>query len=207
MKKTFLVASIMLSTALSLPASANTALSSEGIGASSSPNQKMSMIAHHGFDAIRDVQLARLSLFRGNPREAINLTEKASVNLSKDNTEWSQFVKKDKKTPFAEDHYIIIDESVMFNDDFIVTPEKRKAIDKANSQLKTGTRKEALETLKLAGIDISITQYLMPLNQTRKAVAQSLKLLKEDKYYEANLVLKGVADSIITDTVSKDEIF
>ena len=61
--------------------------------------------------------------------------------------------------------------------------------------------REALaDTLQLAGISVLQTQYLMPLNQTRKAVASAQKLLSSGKYYEANLVLKGAEEGIVIDS-------
>ena len=54
----------------------------------------------------------------------------------------------------------------------------------------------------IGGLCIGVieNQYLMPLNQTRKAVAQAQKLLKAGKYYEANLVLKGAEEGIVVDS-------
>ena len=43
-------------------------------------------------------------------------------------------------------------------------------------------------------------QYLMPLKQTRNALADAQKLLDKKQYYEANLALKGAEDGIIVDS-------
>ena len=63
-----------------------------------------------------------------------------------------------------------------------------------------GDWKGAVDTLQLAGISVLQTQYLMPLNQTRKAVTSAQKLLSSGKYYEANLVLKGAEEGIVIDS-------
>ena len=206
MKKKFIVTAIALLTMTSIPAIADTKKSLSPIEKIQSQDKKEYMITKYGFDAIRDVQLARLALFRGSPDAAENFIKMAQKNLSEDNTDWNNFIRKNKKTPLQGDRYIIINESVNVTDDFISTPEKAKAINKANHQLKNGTRKEAIESLRLIGIDVSITQYLMPLNQTRKAVDKAQDLLKKGKYYEANLALKMATDGIITDTISRDEM-
>ena len=54
----------------------------------------------------------------------------------------------------------------------------------------------------MAGVGVTETQYLMPLKQTQQAVKKAQQLLKEGKYYEANLALKGAEEGIITDSVS-----
>jgi len=41
----------------------------------------------------------------------------------------------------------------------------------------------------------------MPLKATAKHVDTAISLLKEHKYYEANLALKAAEDGLITDTV------
>ncbi|MEG1247681.1 MAG: YfdX family protein [Citrobacter sp.] len=205
MKKKLIVTAITLLAMSSVSAIADTKPSLSPIEKTQSQDKKEYMLAKHGFDAIRDVQLARLALFRGSPDAAENLIKRAQKSLSEDNSDWDKFIKKNKKTPLQGDNYIIIDESVNVSDDFIATPEKSKAIAKANLQLKNNARKEAIESLRLIGIDVSITQYLMPLNQTRKAVDKAQQLIKEEKYYEANLALKMATDEIITDTISRDE--
>ncbi|MGK3262560.1 YfdX family protein, partial [Klebsiella quasipneumoniae] len=84
--------------------------------------------------------------------------------------------------------------------DYVATPEKESAIKSANEKLAKGDQKGAIDTLRLAGIGVIENQYLMPLNQTRKAVAQAQDLLKAGKYYEANLVLKGAEEGIVVDS-------
>ena len=58
----------------------------------------------------------------------------------------------------------------------------------------------AMEELRLAGVGVMENQYLMPLKQTRNALADAQKLLDKKQYYEANLALKGAEDGIIVDS-------
>ncbi len=61
-----------------------------------------------GLYAMRDVQVARLALFHGNPEKAKELTNEASALLSDDSTEWAKFAKPGKKTNLNDDQYIVI---------------------------------------------------------------------------------------------------
>ncbi|MEG0230866.1 MAG: YfdX family protein [Hafnia sp.] len=164
--------------------------------------KEVAKVAQQGFNAMRDVQYARVSLFRGYPDVAQKLVDQAQTLLSDDSTNWKDFIKADKKTPLAGDNYVVINASISLAEDFVATPEKQKAIDNANAKFKKGDHKSAMEELRLAGVGVTETQYLMPLKQTQQAVKKAQQLLKEGKYYEANLALKGAEEGIITDSVS-----
>lgn len=97
------------------------------------------------------------------------------------------------------DRYVIINASIALSEDYVATPEKR-ALSIRQRKAGEGDQKGAIDTLRLAGIGVIENQYLMPLNQTRKAVAQAQELLKAGKYYEANLVLKGAEEGIVVDS-------
>ncbi|EFE06955.1 hypothetical protein CIT292_10018 [Citrobacter youngae ATCC 29220] len=157
-------------------------------------------VAVQGANAMRDIQLARLALFHGQPDSAKKLTDDAASLLAGDSSDWAKFVKAAPKAKMIDDRYVIINATVALSEDYIATPEKESAIKTANGKMAKGDWKGAVDTLQLAGISVLQTQYLMPLNQTRKAVASAQKLLSSGKYYEANLVLKGAEEGIVIDS-------
>ena len=69
----------------------------------------------------------------------------------------------------------------MLTEDFQADDEKKKAIQKANAHLSNGDKKGAIETLHLAGIDVTETQLLMPLKQTIAKVDKAREMLDERK--------------------------
>ena len=152
-------------------------------------------ISEQGLYAMRDVQVARLALFHGDPEKAKELTNEASALLSDDSTEWAKFAKPGKKTNLNDDQYIVINASVGISESYVATPEKEAAI-----KIAKGDKKGAMEELRLAGVGVMENQYLMPLKQTRNALADAQKLLDKKQYYEANLALKGAEDGIIVDS-------
>lgn len=186
--------------AATAPAATTTTVSTNVLTAQQA--KEVAKVAQQGFNAMRDVQYARVSLFRGYPDVAQKLVNQANTLLSDDSTNWKEFIKTDKKTPLAGDNYVVINASISLAEDFVATPEKQKAIDSANAKFKKGDHKGAMEELRLAGVGVTETQYLMPLKQTQQAVKKAQQLLKEGKYYEANLALKGAEEGIITDSVS-----
>lgn len=157
-------------------------------------------VAVKGANAMRDIQLARLALFHGQPDSAKKLTNDAASLLAGDSSDWAKFVKAAPKAKMIDDQYVIINATIALSEDYIATPEKESAIKTANGKMAKGDWKGAVDTLQLAGISVLQTQYLMPLNQTRKAVASAQKLLSTGKFYEANLVLKGAEEGIVIDS-------
>lgn len=157
-------------------------------------------VAVKGANAMRDIQLARLALFHGQPDSAKKLTNDAASLLAGDSSDWAKFVKAAPKAKMIDDQYVIINATIALSEDYIATPEKESAIKTANGKMAKGDWKGAVDTLQLAGISVLQTQYLMPLNQTRKAVASAQKLLSSGKFYEANLVLKGAEEGIVIDS-------
>ncbi|WP_258129327.1 YfdX family protein [Escherichia coli] len=164
-------------------------------------SEKMKM-EQRGINIMRDIQYARLTLFSGDTEGAVKLINDANKLLTSEDITWAQLVRKDKKTPQEGDVYVIINSQLTLAEDFTATPEKQKAIDEANKKLDKGDKKGAIEKLQLAGINISETQWLMPLKQTQQKVKSAQSLMAEGKYYEANLALKGAEDGTIMDTVS-----
>ena len=164
-------------------------------------SEKMKM-EQRGINIMRDIQYARLTLFSGDTEGAVKLINDANKLLTSEDTTWAQLVRKDKKTPQEGDVYVIINSQLTLAEDFTATPEKQKVIDEANKKLDKGDKKGAIEKLQLAGINISETQWLMPLKQTQQKVRSAQSLMAEGKYYEANLALKGAEDGTIMDTIS-----
>lgn len=157
-------------------------------------------MAAQGFDAVRDIQIARVAIFQGQPDAAKQLTRDAANLLSDASTDWSKFTKMDAGAKMINDQYIIVNSNFAISENFIASPEKEAAIKKANEKVAKGDPKGAIDTLRLAGMSVLQNQYLMPLKQTREAVSEASKLLDSGKYYEANLVLKGAEDGIIVDS-------
>ncbi|NYY76121.1 hypothetical protein DMI70_15850 [Escherichia coli] len=122
--------------------------------------------------------------------KAKELTNEASALLSDDSTEWAKFAKP-KKTNVNDDQYIVINASVGISESWCSDTRKRSR-DKncQRKKMAKGIKKGAMEELRPAGVGVMENQYLMPLKQTRNALADAQKLLDKKQYYEANRRLK-----------------
>ncbi|ECG5801089.1 YfdX family protein [Salmonella enterica] len=157
-------------------------------------------IAQIGNAAMQDVQLARVALFDGDISGAKHLLNDANRKINDDQTDWSRYIRKDKKAPIDGDGYVVINATIAVSEDYQTSEAKNKAVRNANEKLKKGDRKGAVEVLKLAGITVSERQVLMPLKTTRNDIQKAINLFNEGKYYQSNLMLLSAEEGIIFDT-------
>jgi hypothetical protein len=163
-----------------------------------------------GVKAFADVRLARLAIFDGKTAKAKALIDSAQAAIDKAKSDDTVFTKAEadlKPGPGMTQNdggnakpgtdqvaWIPVDGQMTLAEDYVATPEKAAGVEKANSQLKTGDKKHAMETLKLAGIDVNFVEQVAPLNSTISGVDNAAKLIGEGHYYEANQALKSVED-------------
>lgn len=168
-----------------------------------------------GNDAMREIAAARVAVFNANPKGAMDMLNKAKASLAKAEAEAPTFAIKTtvsvegKKVGTTSDNEtaksVPVDGQLVLSDDFVPTPEKLAHINKANEHFKKGEKKEAMDELRLGEIDVMYNRAWLPLASTAKHLDQARKLMDEHKYYEANLALKAIGDSMTVDSVSLTE--
>lgn len=196
-----------------------TAFAQEKTSTQSAADQDAGKLSKDGYAAIRDVSLARLAIFNGDPARAKTYTHEAQTALEKAKTDDTAFTKSesDLKAPAGTTQrgsggtasttpttWIPVDGSMTLGEDYIDTPEKTAGVAKANEQLKKGAHKQAMETLKLANVDVSFVMEVAPFDKTTAGIEKAAKLIDAGKYYEANQALKGVEDGYRFDVTDVD---
>jgi len=186
-----------------------TACAQDKTSAQTAEDKDAAKLSKDGYAAIRDVSLARLAIFNGQPVEAKKYTNEAQMALERaksDNTVYTK-AESDLKAPSGMPQrgsgstastsptaWIPVDGSLTLGEDYVASPEKSAGVAKANEELKKGSHKQAMETLKLANIDISFVMEVAPLEKTTAGIRKATELIDAGKYYEANQALKGVED-------------
>ena len=173
--------------------------------------QDLMKVSDDGYSAIRAIHLARVAIFNGDTKIAKEMLDKAKKDLdaatkdaqtfAADNKAADHGKKADDKSASDKMDLIPIDGEIAIADTFVPSPEKKKHIDKANEHLKAGHSKQAIEELQLGEIDVVFTRVMLPLESTKKRVADAEKLAGDHKYYEANLALKAAEEGIVIDAV------
>jgi hypothetical protein len=158
------------------------------------------------YKALREIRASRLAIFNGSTDEALKLATEAQTNFQSAETQMAQYSVQTKKPAASGDAYIPFDTSMMLSEGFKATPDKQAGIIKANEHIAKGESKKAVEVLKASNIDITLTAALIPAKASVTHIADAIALMKESKFYEANLALKAIEDSVIMDSYSVDTV-
>ena len=156
-------------------------------------------LSQDGYQTMRDISMARVAIFQGDTQVASELLQRATKSL--DVVEKVAAARKDDVKSDA----VVIDSQLVLADNFVETPVKRTHIGKANEHFAHGRSKEAREELRLAEVDASLSQVMMPLDATRRHLNAASTLVSGKQYYEANLALKAAQDGLLIETVAIDE--
>ncbi len=120
-------------------------------------------------------------------------TEQANNDkIQPENYSWEQASAGQKNKPIA---WLPVDGAISINEDYTVNPGKSGAVADANKSLKTGNRKEAMEKLKLAGVDVDLALGIVPLQYTLDHVQKAAQLINDGKYYEGSQDLRQIAQA------------
>jgi hypothetical protein len=161
---------------------------------------------------MRDVHGARLAIFDGSPDKALTYVDAAITRVDAANKDADQYAikskdkdkSKDKAAKMDTEVYVPFDAILTVGEGFVPTKEKMEHIAKANKHIHKGEKKQALEVLKLGQVDVAITSQLIPVKYVESRIKQAGKLVKDGKFYEANLELKAVEDAVIVETNAID---
>ena len=176
----------------------------------SAAEQDMMKYSESGFAAMRDIRGARLAIFNAETADAKKLLEDAKSKIAAAEAEAPTFVTTTTMTidgkpveagAKVKDKVVPFDGQLVLGENFVMTPEKKAHIDTANEHLKKGEHAQAIEELRKGDIDVTFTRELMPIAKAATSVDDAIKLADDGKYYEANLALKAVEDSVTVDTV------
>lgn len=189
---------------------------SSALAKPSAEEQALFKFSEAGHSAMRDIRGARFAVFNGEPKMALKLMDSAKTLLGQAEKEAPVFdtistmVVGGKVLGTSADRRelksVPVDGQLLLADDFVMTPEKKAHIDKANDHIKKGEHAKAREELRLGEIDVTYTRSWMPLDQSKKHLEQAIKLANDGKYYEANLALKAIEDGVSTDSVKLREL-
>lgn len=205
------LAFVVASSFLALPALAqtngdtNTPSSASKAGANREAVLKFS---EDGNAALRDIEAARLAIFSSDPKIVLGLIKNARAEIGKAEkaaATMSTAAAGAQGAP-AKMAMIPVDGQLVVNDDFVPTPEKQAHIGNANKNIGNGNHKKALEELRLGEIEIVYNRLWMPVARTYKHLDQATKLVDEQKYYEANLALKAIGDSLTIESIALSEV-
>lgn len=102
--------------------------------------------------------------------------------------------------------YLPFDMSMSLTETFSETEENKLALQKAYGLFESADPDEAIEVLRIAEIDVSVSTALLPAQESMMHLQDASAFLSEGKYFEANLALKRIEDAVLIDTFEIDAI-
>ncbi|MCQ8277142.1 YfdX family protein [Acetobacteraceae bacterium KSS8] len=177
--------------------------------AQSAANEDFGMLSTQGAIAFHDVRLARLAIFEGRTGVARQLVSTAETAFQKARSDVAAYneAESDLTPPpgvtqktggddglTGKVKWLPVDGAMTLDENYIATPDKQASLSKADQQIKAGDRKGAMDTLRLAGINVSFDMEVVPLERSISKTQDALNLLKDGHYYEANQTLKSLED-------------
>ena len=155
--------------------------------------------ADEAYKALQEIRAARVAIFNGNPEEAVKLSDVAHQELTAARTTIDELAIPTQSGVDKEEAYIPFDTSMSLVEGFVPDEADSAVLMKANEHLSKGENSHAAQALKVANIDVSVSAAMIPAASSLQHVDDAIKLLGEKKYYEANLALKAVEDSVLVE--------
>lgn len=167
---------------------------------------QMLRLSEEALTAINSAQAARLELFNNNPQGA-----KAAVDRGIGALEAAQETMKTVVIPGtdaadAKAEYLPFDSKMSLAETFTVTPEKEAALGKAKGMFEANAPDRAIDVLREASVDVMVSTALLPGNATLTELRNAQKLIADGKYFEANVALKSIEDSVVVRSFGIDAI-
>ena len=82
----------------------------------------------------------------------------------------------------------------------------KAALEKASGLIKSDDSDEAIEVLRLAAIDLNISAALLPDAPSMESLKKASDLIDSKDYFDANLALKSIEDSVVIRSFGIDAI-
>ena len=174
-------------------------------------------ISQQGQQAFMDLVAARQDLFEAHVDQAKQQLAAAESALQTAQTDKTAYLKsardlrgQDGKLMqvSAQDakatSWLPIWSGMALRDDYVATPAKNQAVAQANEKIQQGDTKAAGEILKVAGVDVDYSTAVLPAQETLDLVHRANRELGHEQYWQANLTLKQVQNSLRYDNANVD---
>lgn len=174
-------------------------------------------ISQQGQQAFMDVVAARQDLFEAHVDQAKQQLAAAESALQTAQTDKTAYLKsardlrgQDGKLMqvSAQDAkataWLPIWSGMALRDDYVATPAKNQAVVQANEKIQQGDTKGAGEILKVAGVDVDYSTAVLPAQEILDLVHRANQELGHEQYWQANLTLKQVQNSLRYDNANVD---
>jgi len=162
--------------------------------------------ADEALEAVTQVHSARLALFNNEPDAAADHVRAAKSALTDTESDLSALLMRDFTLVDTENNYLPFDMSMSLTEDFDATEENKLALQRAYGLFESAEPEDAIEVLRVAEIDVRVSAAMLPFEATLTRLDDALGNIGDKDYFDANLDLKAIEDSVIVNTFSIDAV-
>lgn len=162
--------------------------------------------ADEALTAVTRAHAARQALFDNDIEAAKGRLAEARAEFLDAEKNLNDLTIGDTENPSNADRYLPFDMSMSLTEDFQATDENKQALEKAYGMMQSGAPDDAVEVLRLASIDVNVTAAMLPVANVTTQLQTAQDAIDSGKYFDANLALKAVEDSVVVRSFSIDAI-
>lgn len=168
--------------------------------------EEMLKIADEAVVTVKHVHAARMALFDNNIDMAKADIAEATKALTQGEVDIKALLVADTEKADAKREYLPFDMSMALTDTYTATKENEAALEKATGLMQTGDKNKAIEVLRVAAVDLNISAAMLPETASMESLKKAAELIDGKNYFDANLALKSIEDSIVVRTFGIDSI-
>jgi hypothetical protein len=154
-------------------------------------------------NGMQSLHEARMALFDGETDTGRELVQTALDAFQGDIAAW-EIAGTDAANPDAK--LVPIQTSLSVTEGFVLTDAHKPALTVAGKAMGDGDQQGALQALLEASIDTSVQAALLPVDATVSKLKSALSDIDAGKFYEANLALKSIEQSVVIETFGAGQI-
>lgn len=198
-----LITALVLGSAAAFAAESQTPKASElkdQVAAAKTPyptQDGMLKTADDALQALTDVHAARLALAADDMDGAHTNLSSAMDAFNKSQDSWKALTVSDTEDPASAERFLPIDVAMSLGENFVPTPETGEALKAAKAQFQTGSDDKALDTLRVANVDVNVSAALVPVSATMDSLQQAQAALKSGDKVAADKALGAIEQSIV----------
>ncbi len=159
-----------------------------------------------GLHALRAVHQARAELSEGRNDAAAELLDEASSTLGEAKGELAQLLVADTSGGSDEPVFLPVDVQIGYGETFVPDESNQQVLSEAGAQLQAQEPDKALDTLRMAELDMQVIAALVPLEQTSAHLADAQKAIGSGDTDSAQASLAALEEGVMVQGWNIDAI-
>ncbi len=159
-----------------------------------------------GLQVLDKIHQARAELYDGQEDAAAKLLGEASTALGQAKGDLKQMLVADTKSGSDQPVYLPVDVQIGYGETFVPDDRSRQTLSEAGQQLQSDQPDKALETLRLADLDMQVIAAMMPLDQTSAHLADAQKAIGSGDTNSAQQSLAALEEGVVVQGWNIDAI-